>query len=113
MPFQTPKEIISKVKSGKLQTDKPKESVDKKARAMLTALFGETIPTALNAWQNEFSYLAPGAEIVGFYDGNLLIEAVSSTHLHAIILNKKRIIEKINQYFGNSKPIKGLKCYLK
>ncbi|MCK9582546.1 MAG: DUF721 domain-containing protein [Endomicrobiales bacterium] len=113
MAFLTPKEIITKVKNGKLQAVEKKENIDKKSKAILTALFGETIPTALNAWQNEFSYLAPGAKIIGFYDGNLLIEVVSNTHLHAIILSKKRIIEKINQYFGNSKPIKGLKCHLK
>lgn len=113
MAFLTPKEIISEVKNGKFKTIDTKENIDKKTKAMLGALFGETIPTALNAWKNEFSYLAPGAEIVGFYDGNLLIEVVSNTHQHAIVLNKKRIIETINQYFGNSKPIKGLKCQLK
>ena len=113
MAFLTPKELITKVKNGKLQTDKSKENIDKKNKAILTSLFGDIIPTALSAWQNEFSYLAPGAKIVGFFDGNLLIEVVSNTHQHAIVLNKKRIIEKINQYFGNSKPVKGLRCYLK
>ncbi|MBN1621118.1 MAG: DUF721 domain-containing protein [Endomicrobiales bacterium] len=73
----------------------------------------EKIFTIYRIWEKELGALAKDASLYGIQNGCLIIEVASSSHLQEISLQKKRIINRINQYFGNKKVLKGIKIKMK
>lgn len=73
----------------------------------------EKTHTVLMVWERELGAMAAGARIIGFKDGKVLAEADSNAHMQELVLRRKDIIKKINQHFGGTKVVTGIKVKLK
>jgi hypothetical protein len=73
----------------------------------------ENTHTVFMVWEKELGPLAGGVRLIGFKDGKLMAEADSNVHLQEITLRRKDIIKKINQHFGNTKVVTGIRLRLK
>ncbi|MCX5782289.1 MAG: DciA family protein [Elusimicrobia bacterium] len=93
MPFSSSSDIISLIKK-QLGLDEKTFSV-------------------MKAWDKEFAPIFSYAELVGLQKGELIIEVLSSVHFQELALRRNEIINKINQYAGKEKVVKGIKIKLK
>jgi Dna[CI] antecedent, DciA len=73
----------------------------------------EDFLTIMKVWEKELGPLAKNAEIAGFKRGQVFVDVTSSVHMQELIIRKKELMKKLNQYFGAKTVIKDIKIKLK
>lgn len=73
----------------------------------------ENIIAITKIWDKELGQLAKNVVLEGMQNGYLIVGAKSSSHFQEINLQKRKITNKINQYFGKEKIVKGIKARIK
>jgi len=73
----------------------------------------EDFLTVIKLWDNVLGSLAKHAVITGYKKGQVFVDVSSSAHMQELILRKKELMRKINQYFGTKKVVKDIKLKLK
>jgi len=63
-------------------------------------------------WEKEFWPLSGHVKVAGLKKGVLILEAPGPAYLQEIVLRRKEIQNKINQYFGTTKTVKAVKAVL-
>lgn len=101
------KNILEKRKSYKAERKSNLTEVSK-VMEVLKKQFGLDADffTISKVWENEVG--VEGVEICGYKDGTIFAQTKYSTALHEVVMRKKEIIKKLNQYLG-SKKIKNIK----
>jgi hypothetical protein len=73
----------------------------------------EDFITVLKVWEKELGPIASKVEIAGFKKGQIFVDVVSSVYMQELIIRKKELLKKLNQYFGGKKVVKDIKLQLK
>jgi hypothetical protein len=67
----------------------------------------------MRAWEHEAGALLQGAELIGIQKGKLIVAVANSVYFQELMLRKRDLIKKINQYTGGEKVVKDIKLQLK
>ncbi|MBN1823873.1 MAG: DUF721 domain-containing protein [Endomicrobiales bacterium] len=73
----------------------------------------EDVASVLKIWDKELGPLSKRVRLTAVKKNVFMAETDSSSHLQEMVLKKKGLITKINQYFGGRKVVRDIKFYLK
>lgn len=72
----------------------------------------ENVYAIMQAWDREMGALARHVKLAGIKKGILVVDVASSAHMQEITLRRRELIDKLNQYLGGKKVVKGIRVQL-